>query len=513
MNNIKKNIKPTLVLGIICIVVALLLAGVNMITKPIIDAKASAAVKESLGIVMPDGEFNPEPDILPAGTPKTVTSKYTATNGKGYVVTLVTTKGYTGNEIAITAAIDTEGKLIKAVITKNEESITSAGNVNLTPDGSYLDIFKGATADSLSSVDTGATPLGYSRAAIKDALYDAFIAAGFAGPDLKPLPEDLVAATGRDEAWAKSKAEALSGESVTRADIATESDRLMRVYKTDSGKHVMYVAKRHDYNPTANELEAVFVADKNGKITKFELVTWTVGHGVEYTEAFVNSFVGKNSQGLADIGVVTGATSTSNNIRYSVIDALDTVYPDVIEEDPEHPLPEDLMAAASRDEAWALDKAKTLSGENVTKVDDIKTESDRLMRVYKTDSGKYVMYVAKRHDYVPTLNELEAFFVADRFGKITKFELVTWLVGHGVDYDEAFVSSFVGKDADMLADVDIVTGATGTSDNIRFAVIEALETVYTATPYTYIGWALLVSCIAAFVAYVIYSKRRMRNEK
>ena len=48
----KENVKPVLVLSVICVVVALLLSFVNAITAPIIEAAAAKALTE----VLPDGK-------------------------------------------------------------------------------------------------------------------------------------------------------------------------------------------------------------------------------------------------------------------------------------------------------------------------------------------------------------------------------------------------------------------------------------------------------------------------
>ena len=95
----KIETKSIIVLVAISLVVALLLAGVNMITKPRIDAAETEIKLQSVKIVMPDGEFDPEPDVLKPDAPETVKEVYTEKNGLGYVVMLVTTKGYTGKEV------------------------------------------------------------------------------------------------------------------------------------------------------------------------------------------------------------------------------------------------------------------------------------------------------------------------------------------------------------------------------------------------------------------------------
>jgi Na+-translocating ferredoxin:NAD+ oxidoreductase RnfG subunit len=165
-----ESLKPIAVLTVICVVVAALLAAINTVTGPMIEERKNQAIKESLLLVMPDGEFANESDVLRADAPKTVKGVYTEKNGKGYVVVLSTNKGYTGKEIGLTVAIGTDGKIIKAVITQNEESIVPS---NMKPGGSYGDAYKGADADTVADVVTGAT-VKYTEKAIKNALKDAF---------------------------------------------------------------------------------------------------------------------------------------------------------------------------------------------------------------------------------------------------------------------------------------------------------------------------------------------------
>ena len=52
----KQNIMPSVILGAICLTVALLLSCINMITGPIIEAAQNAAANEALLIVLPEGE-------------------------------------------------------------------------------------------------------------------------------------------------------------------------------------------------------------------------------------------------------------------------------------------------------------------------------------------------------------------------------------------------------------------------------------------------------------------------
>ena len=104
-----KNIKPTIVLSCICMAVALILSGINMVTGPIIEAQRAAAANGALVEVMPDGTSFEEIDISTLGLPEAVTNAYKETNGKGYVFRVVSTGYKSGMVIMI--GINAEGQI------------------------------------------------------------------------------------------------------------------------------------------------------------------------------------------------------------------------------------------------------------------------------------------------------------------------------------------------------------------------------------------------------------------
>lgn len=104
-----KNVKPTIVLSCICMAVALILSGINMVTGPIIEAQRAAAANGALLEVMPDGTNFEELDITTLGLPEAVTNAYKETNGKGYVFRVVSTGYKSGMVIMI--GINAEGQI------------------------------------------------------------------------------------------------------------------------------------------------------------------------------------------------------------------------------------------------------------------------------------------------------------------------------------------------------------------------------------------------------------------
>ena len=117
----KQNIKSVVILVAICGVMALLLAGTNTLTAPIIEKNSSAAANEALLQVMPDGTGFEEMDLSAFNLPATVTKAYKETAGKGYVVEL-TTKGY-GADFKIMCGVTTDGIVSGAVCLSSNETL------------------------------------------------------------------------------------------------------------------------------------------------------------------------------------------------------------------------------------------------------------------------------------------------------------------------------------------------------------------------------------------------------
>ena len=170
----KKNLMPSIVLGAICLVVALLLAVVNMITAPIISAKAEERIQNSLKEVMPGASGFDETEVN--GAPKTVKRVYIERGGMGYVVILETSTDYTGTDpMSITVGISSDGKITGVKITAYTESKDMGKKT-------YPQKFVGLGENELAGVNT-VTGVTYSSAAFKDAIADAFVAASLATPE------------------------------------------------------------------------------------------------------------------------------------------------------------------------------------------------------------------------------------------------------------------------------------------------------------------------------------------
>ena len=257
-----------------------MLGAVNMFTKPIIDEMEEQKIYDSLREVM-DGSFEPV-ETLPEGAPDSVTAMYKVSDGeelKGHVVTL-SVWGY-ASEISLTVGVDKDGKITKAVVTKQAESHGKSGMET------YTDNFAGADSESVVDVElfTGAT---VTSTAIKGAVIDALNAVtggSVSAPDgdgaQKPetsIPSELLKSY--DELLALSYN--LVEDSVGFEDVTpayNKPDTLKCLLRETGGKgYVAYIATKGEYVPIANE--GLVHINLDGDIVKAEHLTWIVGNNV-----------------------------------------------------------------------------------------------------------------------------------------------------------------------------------------------------------------------------------------
>lgn len=173
----KENLKPTLVLGAICLIVALLMAVVNMVTAPEIEKRTEQAIQDSLQSVVENGDFE---DVTSEynleGT--TVTAVYRDKNSGAHAITLSSKKGYTGNAILLTVGIDNNGVITGAVVTANPET------KGVDTIAEYFGGYKDNTFEQTLGVElvSGVT---YTSTAVKNATLDAYKVLGYDVPEVE----------------------------------------------------------------------------------------------------------------------------------------------------------------------------------------------------------------------------------------------------------------------------------------------------------------------------------------
>lgn len=181
----KSKLMPTVVLTCICLVVALMLAGINMVTGPIIKAAQDAATNEALLKVLPDGK-NFTKIELNDSYPKVVDAAYKADGGYVFRMT-VTGK----NSMIIMCGINTEGKVVGTKVIDDNETPDYSKNVFPLvegTDGAYKGMSLEGFEPQLVSKAT-LTSTAYSEA-IKAAL-QAFVIANGGSVDLR-TPEEIL---------------------------------------------------------------------------------------------------------------------------------------------------------------------------------------------------------------------------------------------------------------------------------------------------------------------------------
>lgn len=248
----KDAVKSVIVPVLVVVVFIAALTGVGAYTAPIIEANGSAAELAPLYEVMPDAAGF-EAVTLDA-VPDTVQGVYKETSGLGYVVLLSTTKGYTGDPIDISMAIDAEGKISGIKLTQFADSKHFGED--------YPDTYLGQdSALGGVSLVAGVT---YSSKAFKEAVEDGFavltdnglVSAGIKSNDqiLMELLPGLFPGMANTEGVAKYTERELSG------------GKLVKALDSVNGVGIAYIAAdgEDNYLVLVNDSLAARAYDVNG---------------------------------------------------------------------------------------------------------------------------------------------------------------------------------------------------------------------------------------------------------
>lgn len=184
-----KSVKNTLVLVIICAVMATLIAVTNAITAPIIKEKQEAATAGALAIVLPEGK-DFEKLTLDGKYPKDVTAAYKAGNGAGFVFEMNVTGKSAG--LITLCGVNAEGKVVSTKVVSDQE--TDAYDVKVFPNvegegGKYTDM---GLEDFSEFIVSGATLTSKAYANAVKAALQAFVIANGGDVDLRTEEEILL---------------------------------------------------------------------------------------------------------------------------------------------------------------------------------------------------------------------------------------------------------------------------------------------------------------------------------
>lgn len=182
----KTNILPTVVLCSICLVVALLLSLVNMVTAPIIKEAQNAAANEALLVVLPNGKNFEKLDIN-ENYPAVISSGYKADGGFVFEAT-VTGKS---SGLIIMCGIDSEGKIVATKVIAEQE--TDSYDAKVFP---FVEGGEGAyTGMSLEGFEpylvSGATLTSRAYSEAMKASLQAFVIANGGSVDVR-TPEQII---------------------------------------------------------------------------------------------------------------------------------------------------------------------------------------------------------------------------------------------------------------------------------------------------------------------------------
>ena len=496
MEKLKKNMKPTLVLGIICIIVAALLAAVNLIAAPEIEANRIAEITKSLTDVMPEGEFASESDELRDDAPETIKAVYTDKKGGGYVFVLETKTEYTkGDNMGITVAISKDGKVLNLKLTTYTESKDFGKD--------YPNSYIGLDSDGVASAPlvSGVT---YSSGAFKSAIYDALKYIGVASgdvttpevgekPEITPLRPD-------EEIMAAAIALVTGASSAEEVSLWSGPYNMPKLYKLNGEYgYVAYLVTLGWGNYPVSE--GMIHVDLNGDIKALKMLTWVPGGGSPgyevplFSDEIIDSYIGKDNWHIGEAELVSGATGTSTDFKNAVIDALRYITVNCI----------------SRTDAKVLELASELvpfaEGFEPVEIEGMPETVKRLYKVKGIKDG-YVAHVIVAGAYTPVATETLVYF--DENATISAINMLVWNVGHGVEAGD-FADGFIGKNKDNIGEVELVSAATGTSQDLRNAMSEIIPLIPTASSLpAVIGAVLLALAFVGFIAALIYFKRRNR---
>lgn len=219
----KSNLMPTVVLGSICLVVALLLSFVNMVTGPIIKAAQDQAANAALLEVLPEGtDFTPL--TIDESYPSAIVAGYKA-NGGFVFQTSVTGKS---SGMVIMCGINADGKIVGTKVIAEQE--TDSYDANVFPavegtDGAY----KGMSLEGFEPfLVSGATLTSRAYGEAMKASLQAFVIANGGEVDIR-TPEQIL----NDNCNAALGTEGLV---FTRLFLTEVLEGVDAVYTSDAGK-------------------------------------------------------------------------------------------------------------------------------------------------------------------------------------------------------------------------------------------------------------------------------------
>lgn len=347
--------------------------------------------------------------------------------------------------------------------------------------GDFADKFAGKDKESSGKVElvTGATGTSSDfRDAVSAAL--SYLVEKLDLKESLPTSEDEI----------KAIAGEMAGKELTLSDfeVSGAPKTLKKVYSAGADGYFLYIVVPGAYVPVATE--AIVHLNENCEIVNVNLLSWIVGHGVEPGN-FANGFVGKDKNSIGGVELVSQATGTSSDFRTALEAAVITV-----------------ADGDSAKETLLVKRMGSLvpGASGFEKLEIPENAASTLKALYKVVGfDGYVAYVITSTKYVDV--ETEALVYINAKGAIGNIDLMTWTVGHGIEPGD-FAKSLIGKSANELKDVELVTAATVTAGNLRDAVVDAINVIPMDYTPAIIGAVVMALIVIATAAVIIIKRRK-----
>lgn len=268
---------------------------------------------------------------------------------------------------------------------------------------------------------------------------------------------------------------------------------LKSVYSAADDGYFLYmvVPKAGEYISVTSE--AVIHLDKNCEIVSIKLL-YLENVDDATAASFAAEFKGKNKDTIMNAALVK-ETEACENFRTALKEAVATV---------------DRGASDFETLMKLRMEGMVPNADSFEKLPLPENASKTLRALYKVVGyDGYIAYVITSTKYVEV--ETEALVYINAKGEVGDLYLVTWTVGHGVGAGD-FASKFIGLNAASLNDVELVSAATGTSEHLRDAVIDAVKLIPVDRTPSIIGIIVVVISIVSFAAYIVVIKRSRRRK-
>lgn len=303
----KEFILPTVVLTVICLVASAALAFTNQITVPLIAAAQEAAAREARLLVLPEADDFTQ---VTGYTTENVIDVYQANNGAGYAIT-ASAKGYAG-DLQVMVGITSEGTIADTQVMISEETPGLGSRVAEEP---YRSQYRGKDAN-LDGVDM------ISGSTVSSGAFEAAVNAAF-----KAYAEVSGADLGVAEP-ADPRETMFPGVELTPIEVADAEE----AYRAGNQGYLLLVTVP-GYNDSRMEVYAG--VDAEGKIVGVALGEngESAGVGTKVGEPeHTSKFVGKDAGNVAEVDVVSGATTSSGTFLSGVEKALSLITPEMLAE-------------------------------------------------------------------------------------------------------------------------------------------------------------------------------------